>query len=458
MKIVMIGAGYVGLVSGVCFSEFGYNVVCVDQNSDKIAALKAGRAPIYEPGLEELMARNADRLAYSTDLADAVAGADVIFLAVGTPSRRGDGEADLSFVHEAARQLAPHLKRGAVVVLKSTVIVGTAANVREIIKQANPKADFSIASNPEFLREGSAIDDFLHPDRVVIGVEDARARDALSALYRPLNLRATPIVFTSLENAEITKYASNAFLAMKITFINEIADLCEKVGADVQEIARAIGLDNRIGGRFLHPGPGFGGSCFPKDTRAIAAAAQRFGAPLRLIEKTVEINEERTESLGDRIRQALGQPVSGRTIAVLGVAFKPNTDDCREAPSLSLIPRLQLEGAKIRAHDPQAMESASALLPGVAWCATPYEAAEGADALVILTEWNEYRALDLAELAERMTGRLIIDMRNIYRLDEMRGRGFRYVSIGRPTVEAELTVKSTSRPAVRVVAGPGRRS
>jgi UDPglucose 6-dehydrogenase len=431
----MIGTGYVGLVSGICFSEFGHRVTCVDQNETKIAALKRGEVPIFEPGLDELMARNIERLAFTTDLPAAVHDAEVIFLAVGTPSRRGDGEADLSYIHAAARQIAPNLSAGALVVIKSTVVVGTAALVRETIQAANPQADFSIASNPEFLREGSAIDDFLHPDRVVIGVEDERARARLAQLYRPLNLRDTPIIFTSLENAEVTKYAANAFLAMKITFINEIANLCEKVGGNVQDVASAIGLDKRIGSKFLHPGPGFGGSCFPKDTRALAAIGQRHGAPLRLVETTVEVNEQRTKSLTDRVKNSAGGSVKGMTIAVLGIAFKPNTDDFREAPSLSLIPALQEQGAMIRAHDPQATKAAGEALPNVVWCHTPYEAAIGADILVILTEWNEYRALDLSEIARVMAGNLIVDMRNVYRPDDMVGRRFRYVSIGRPVVE-----------------------
>jgi UDPglucose 6-dehydrogenase len=437
LKVVMIGTGYVGLVSGVCFSEFGHRVACVDQNEAKIAALQRGEIPIYEPGLEELMARNAERLTFTTDLAAAVREAEVIFLAVGTPSRRGDGEADLSYVHAAARQIAPELKPGVVVVIKSTVVVGTTARVRATIQETNPKAVFSIASNPEFLREGSAIEDFLHPDRVVIGVEDEQARSLLAQLYRPLSLRETRILFTSLENAELTKYAANAFLAMKITFINEIADLCEKVGGNVHDVARAIGFDNRIGAKFLHPGPGFGGSCFPKDTRALAAIGRKHGAPLRLVETTVKVNEERIESLRDRVKSAAGGSVANLTIGVLGIAFKPNTDDIREAASLSLIPSLQSEGATIRAHDPQAAKAASEILPNVIWCHTPYEAASGADILVILTEWNEYRALDLAELARSMAGNLIVDMRNIYKREEMIGRGFRYLSVGRPAVGPE---------------------
>jgi UDPglucose 6-dehydrogenase len=435
MNIVMVGTGYVGLVSGVCFSEFGHRVACVDQNEAKIAALQHGEVPIFEPGLQALMERNVERLTFTTDLARFVRDADVVFLAVGTPSRRGDGEADLSYVHAAARQIAPELKAGAVVVIKSTVVVGTASLVRATIQETNAKADFSIASNPEFLREGSAINDFLHPDRVVIGAEDERARSCLSRLYRPLNLRESPIIFTSLADAELTKYAANAFLAMKITFINEIANLCEKVGGNVQEVAQAIGLDNRIGAKFLHPGPGFGGSCFPKDTRALAAIGQNHGAPLRLVETTVSVNEERIQSLKDRVKIAAGGNLANLTIGVLGVAFKPNTDDVREAASLALIPGLQSEGATIKAHDPQAAKAAGEILSNTEWCHTPYEAARGADILVILTEWNEYRALDLTELGRVMAGNLIVDLRNIYKREEMMGRGFRYLSIGRQPVE-----------------------
>lgn len=431
----MIGTGYVGLVSGACFAELGHRVTCIDQDETKIAALKRGEAPIYEPGLVELLERNEERLSFTVDLAKGVAEAEVIFLAVGTPSRRGDGEADLSFVHAAARQIAPALRAGTVVVIKSTVVVGTARSVRGSIKEANPHIDFSIASNPEFLREGSAIEDFLHPDRVVVGVDDERARTRLAQLYRPLSLREAPIIFTTLENAEITKYAANAFLAMKVTFINEIANLCEVVGGDVQDVARAIGLDNRIGAKFLHPGPGFGGSCFPKDTRAFVAVGRKHGAPLRLVETAMKVNDERIGSLTERVRDAVGGNVKGLTIGVLGITFKPNTDDCREAASLSLIPALQTEGASVRVHDPQAENMNPGMLPGVTWCHTPYEAAKDADVLVILTEWNEYRALDLAEIARIMAGNVVVDMRNIYKREELAGLGLYYLSVGRPPVK-----------------------
>jgi UDPglucose 6-dehydrogenase len=435
LKVVMIGAGYVGLVSGICFSEFGYEVTCADKDEGKIAALREGRIPIYEPGLDELLARNAERMTFTSDIAEVLSEADVIFLAVGTPSsRRGDGEADLSHVYAAAREIAPHLKLGAVVAIKSTVIVGTAAKVRHIIKEANPNADFSTASNPEFLREGSAIEDFLHPDRVVIGVEDERARTLLGQLYRPLNLRDTPIIYTSLENAELAKYAANAFLAMKITYMNEIADLCERVGGNVQDIARAIGLDNRIGSKFLHPGPGYGGSCFPKDTRALAAIGRSHGVPLRLVDTTIHVNEQRVENLNYRVERAVGGSVKGLTIGVLGIAFKPNTDDCREAASLTLIPKLQGAGAAIRAHDPRAARPGRDLLPNVKWCDTVYEVAQGAHAIVILTEWNEYRALDLAQVMKAMKGTVIVDMRNVYTEREMAESGLRYVSVGRPPI------------------------
>ena len=435
MRIAMIGTGYVGLVSGVCFSEFGFDVVCADKDPGKIAALQRGEVPIFEPGLDDLMARNKEHLSFTTNLPSAVGSADVVFIAVGTPSRRGDGEADLTYVHAAAREVAEAMRPGAVVVIKSTVVVGTTRQVGAIITETAPDKDFSIAANPEFLREGSAIEDFMRPDRVVVGVEDANGENVLRQIYQPLYLRETPIVFTSLENAEIIKYAANAFLATKITFINEIADLCEKTGGDVQDIARAIGLDNRISGKFLHAGPGYGGSCFPKDTRAIAALARRLGAPLQLIEATIAVNEARINGLADRIAAEAGGTVAGKTVAVLGVAFKPNTDDIREAASLTVIPALQAAGATVRAHDPEAANAAEMELPGVTWCADAYEAAQGAEILVILTEWNAYRAMDMDRLGEAMSGRLIIDMRNVYRLDDMRGKGFRYVSVGRSTLE-----------------------
>lgn len=438
MKIAVIGTGYVGLVSGVCFSEFGFDVTCVDTDPEKIRKLNAGEVPIFEPGLDDLMEHNKARLTFTTDLDSALSDAVAVFIAVGTPSRRGDGEADLSYVEAAARQVAHAMRPGTVVVIKSTVVVGTTRRVGEIIAAEVPGKDFSMASNPEFLREGSAIEDFLRPDRVVIGVTDKRSEQTLRQLYRPLNLRETPIVVTSLENAEITKYAANAFLAMKVTFINEIADLCEKTGGDVQDIARAIGIDNRIGSKFLHPGPGYGGSCFPKDTRAMAAIAARMGAPVRLIETTISVNEDRVGNLADRVIAAAGGNVSGKTIAVLGIAFKPNTDDIREAASLTMIPALQKAGAIIKAHDPQAMTAASQVMDNVQWCDNAYATTDGADLAVILTEWNEYRALNLFRICDAMRGDILIDFRNIYPLHEMENVPLRYVSVGRPTVSGRL--------------------
>jgi len=434
MKIAVIGTGYVGLVSGVCFSEFGFDVTCVDSDPEKIRQLQGGAVPIFEPGLEDMLARNTLRLTFTTDMEAALSDAEAVFIAVGTPSRRGDGEADLTYVEAAARQVARAMRPGTVVVIKSTVVVGTTRRVGEIIAEEVPGKDFSIAANPEFLREGSAIEDFMRPDRVVVGVDDERGEQVLRQLYRPLNLRETPIVVTSLENAEITKYAANAFLAMKVTFINEIADLCEKAGGDVQDIARAIGIDNRIGSKFLHPGPGYGGSCFPKDTRAMAAIAARLGSPIRLVETTVRVNEERVEALAGKVLQAAGGDLQGRTVAILGIAFKPNTDDVREAASLTLIPALQQAGVDIRAHDPEAMDAARAMLSGVIWCDDAYQAAEGADVTVILTEWNEYRALDLNRLGAVMRGDSLVDFRNIYPLQEMQHVPLRYISVGRPAI------------------------
>ena len=433
MKIAVIGTGYVGLVSGVCFSEFGFDVNCVDLDPEKIESLNAGKVPIFEPGLEDMMERNKGRLTFTTNLDMALSDADAVFIAVGTPSRRGDGEADLTYVEAAAKQVAHAMRPGAVVIIKSTVVVGTTRRVGEIIAAEVPGKDFSMASNPEFLREGSAIEDFMRPDRVVIGVTDERGEQTLRQLYRPLNLRETPIVVTSPENAEITKYAANAFLAMKVTFINEIADLCEKSGGDVQEIARAIGIDNRIGSKFLHPGPGYGGSCFPKDTRAMAAIAARMGSPIRLIETTIEVNDNRVDQLASKVIEAAGGDVDGKTIAVLGIAFKPNTDDVREAASLTLIPALQKAGASIKAHDPQAMPAATKILENVQWGDDAYETADGADVAVILTEWNEYRALDLSRISEAMHGDLLVDFRNIYPLHEMENVPLKYISVGRPT-------------------------
>jgi len=433
MRIAMIGSGYVGLVSGACFSEFGVDVVCVDRDAEKIASLEAGRMPIYEPGLEDLVAANrrAGRLTFSTDLAAAVGGADAVFIAVGTPSRRGDGHADLSFVFEVAEEIARSLDGYTVVVTKSTVPVGTGRKVAKIIADARPEADFDIVSNPEFLREGSAINDFMRPDRVVIGAEGDRARDHMRALYRPLHLIETPILFTDLETAELTKYAANAFLAAKITFINEIADLCEAVGGDVHDVARGIGLDNRIGSKFLHPGPGYGGSCFPKDTLALVRTAQEAGAPLRIVETVVEVNEARKRSMADRVVAACGGSVAGRTLAVLGVTFKPNTDDMRDSPSLEIIPALLAAGARVAAYDPEGMDEAKSLIDGVDWRDGAYAAIEGADAVVILTEWNEFRALDLDRVKAGLKAPLVVDLRNIYEPAEMAALGFRYFCVGR---------------------------
>jgi UDPglucose 6-dehydrogenase len=434
MRITMIGAGYVGLVSGTCLSDFGHDVTCVDRDAARIAALEAGRVPIFEPGLDDLLARNmaAGRLRFVTGLAEAVAGADAVFIAVGTPTRRGDGHADLSYVHAAAEEIAAHLSGHTLVVTKSTVPVGTNRAVGRIIREAAPDADFDIASNPEFLREGAAIEDFMRPDRIVCGVETARARAMLDEIYRPLNLRETPILFTDIESAEMIKYAANAFLATKITFINEIADLCERVGADVQQVAKGIGLDRRIGPKFLHPGPGYGGSCFPKDTAALARTGREHATPLRIVETVIEVNEARKRAMVGRILDALDDRVAGRRIAVLGVTFKPNTDDMREAPALTIVPALIGAGAEVRVCDPEGRKEGEALLPGVAWIADPYEAASGADALVIITEWNAFRALDLARLRRAMRGTALVDLRNIYSPADARAAGFAYTSIGRP--------------------------
>ena len=433
MRIAVIGTGYVGLVSGACFSEFGVNVVCVDKDQAKIGALQRGKMPIYEPGLETLVDSNvrAGRLSFTTDLKAAVDGADAVFIAVGTPSRRGDGHADLSYVFAAAEEVAAALDGYTVVVTKSTVPVGTGREVARIIRNARPDADFDVASNPEFLREGSAINDFMRPDRVVIGTDGERARQLLRALYRPLYLIETPIIFTNLETAELIKYAANTFLATKITFINEIADLCERVGADVHDVAKGIGLDGRIGRKFLHPGPGYGGSCFPKDTLALVRNAQEVGSPLRIVETVVAVNDARKERMAERIINVCGRPMSGKTIAILGLTFKPNTDDMRESPSLTIIPALQRAGATVRAFDPEGMREAKLLLPDVTYCRDAYDAMSGADALVILTEWNEFRALDLDRVKRLLRRPLILDLRNIYNPDEMAAAGFEYDCIGR---------------------------
>jgi UDPglucose 6-dehydrogenase len=433
MRIAMIGAGYVGLVSGVCFSDFGHDVVCVDRDHRRIDALRAGRSPIYEPGLDALMAKNtaAGRLGFTTDLAAATAGVDAVFIAVGTPTRRGDGHADLSYVYAAAREVAAALKGPAVIVVKSTVPVGTNAEVGRILRETRPDLELDVASNPEFLREGAAIEDFMRPDRVVVGAETERAREVMRALYRPLSLRETPILFTTLESAELVKYAANAFLAVKITFINEIADLCEKVGADVQDVARGMGLDGRIGSKFLHPGPGYGGSCFPKDTLALSRTAQQHNSPVRIVETVVDVNEARKRRMVEKVRDALDGRMAGRRIAVFGVTFKPETDDMREAPSLTIVPALIGAGASVAVCDPQGRKEGEALLPGVSWVDDPYVAAAGADAIVVLTEWNMFRGLDLARLRAAMTGDALIDLRNIYRADLATGAGFAYVGVGR---------------------------
>lgn len=434
MNVVMIGAGYVGLVSGACFAEFGARVVCVDVDDERIATLRSGKIPIYEPGLESLVASNvaAGRLGFSTDASAHLGQADLVFIAVGTPSRRGDGHADLSFVFEAARSIAPHLRGYTVVVDKSTVPVGTARQVQQIITEANPDADFDVASNPEFLREGAAISDFMRPDRVLLGVEVERAEQYLRELYRPLNLIETPIVVTDLESAELTKYAANAFLATKISFINEIAALCEAVGADVHAVARGMGLDGRIGRKFLHPGPGYGGSCFPKDTLALVRTARENGVSCQIVESVVAVNEAQRLRMVEKIRTALGGSEEGKTIAVLGLSFKPETDDMREAPALAILPPLVAAGATVRAHDPQACEQAARLLPDViSYHQDIYATLEGADALVLMTEWNAYRGMDLDQVLLRMSGRVFVDLRNVYEPDAMRAQGFEYVGVGR---------------------------
>jgi UDPglucose 6-dehydrogenase len=434
MRIAMIGTGYVGLVTGTCLSDFGHDVVCVDKNAEKIDRLRAGDVPIYEPGLDELLARNAGagRLAFTADLGEAMAGAEAVFIAVGTPSRRGDGHADLSYVYAAAEEVARHITDYVVVVTKSTVPVGTNREVARRIRAANPDAAFDVASNPEFLREGAAIEDFMRPERVVTGVETERARGVMAEVYRPLNLRETPMVYTDLESAELIKYAANAFLATKITFINEIADLCERAGANVQAVAKGIGLDGRIGPKFLHPGPGYGGSCFPKDTAALARTGQELASPVRIVETVIEVNDARKRAMVEKIRGALDDRLAGRRIAVLGVTFKPNTDDMREAPSLTIVPALIGGGAEVRVSDPEGRKEGEAMLPGATWCDDAYEAAAGADALVIITEWNEFRALDLERLRQTMRGTVLVDLRNIYVPEEARAAGFSYTSVGRP--------------------------
>jgi UDPglucose 6-dehydrogenase len=434
MRVAMIGSGYVGLVSGACFADFGHHVVCVDKDAGKIEALRRGEMPIYEPGLDDLVAANvkSGRLSFETELKGPVAEADAVFIAVGTPSRRGDGHADLTYVYAAAKEIAAALDGFTVVVTKSTVPVGTGDEVERIIREARPDAEVAVVSNPEFLREGAAIQDFKHPDRIVVGTEDARASKVMAQLYRPLYLNRSPIMTTARRTAELIKYAANAFLATKITFINEIADLCERVGADVQDVARGIGLDNRIGSKFLHPGPGYGGSCFPKDTLALIKTGQDHEAPLRIIETVASVNETRKRAMARKVTAAIGASLRGKTVAVLGLTFKPNTDDMRDAPSIPLITALRDMGATVRVYDPVGMEQAKKVLPELTYASNEYECAKGAVALVICTEWEQFRALDLDRVKDAMADKpAIVDLRNIYQADEMMQRGFIYESVGR---------------------------
>jgi UDPglucose 6-dehydrogenase len=434
MRIAMIGAGYVGLVSGACFSDFGHHVICIDKDEEKIAALKSGIIPIHEPGLADLVASNVrqGRLTFDDEVKSAVGSADVVFIAVGTPSRRGDGHADLSYVFAAAREIARALSKFSVVVTKSTVPVGTSDEVERLMREENPEAEFAVVSNPEFLREGAAIRDFKHPDRIVIGTDDPRARKVIAEVYRPLHLNAPPILYTDRRTAELTKYAANSFLATKVAFINEIADLAEKVGANIQEVARGIGLDNRIGSKFLHAGPGFGGSCFPKDTMALIKTGQDNETPLRIIETVVAVNDQRKRAMARKVANAIGGNLRGKSIAVLGVTFKPNTDDMRDAPSIPLITALQDMGAQVRAFDPVGMPQAKKMLENVTFCDDAYDCAKGAHALVIVTEWEQFRALDLEEIASIMASSVIVDLRNIYSPEEVIRNGFHYCGIGRP--------------------------
>jgi UDPglucose 6-dehydrogenase len=452
MRVAMIGAGYVGLVSGACFADFGHRVICVDKEPKKIARLTRGEMPIFEPGLDGLIASNMaeGRLSFSTDVAAAVAQADVVFLAVGTPSRRGDGHADLSYIFAAAREVAAAVSGFTVIVTKSTVPVGTGDEIEELIHVVHPEADVAVVSNPEFLREGAAIRDFKHPDRIVIGMSDDRARKLMEELYRPLYLNEAPFLFTTRRAAELIKYAANAFLATKITFINEIADLCEKVGTDVQEVARGLGLDHRIGSKFLHAGPGFGGSCFPKDTRALVKTAQDHDAPLRIVETVIAINDARKRAMARKVARAFSGSLRGKTVGVLGLTFKPNTDDMREAPSIALIAALQDLGAKVRVYDPAGMAQARDVLDNVTYCDGPYYCAEDADALVIATEWEQFRALDLSRLREAMAAPIIVDLRNIYRPDEMEKLGFIYESVGRPSAPRTIPRRGTAGSAKHV--------
>ncbi|HCK18675.1 MAG TPA: UDP-glucose 6-dehydrogenase [Thalassospira sp.] len=436
MRVAMIGTGYVGLVSGACFSEFGTDVVCVDKDLEKIARLEEGIMPIYEPGLDVLVENNvkAGRLTFTTSLKEGVKDADAVFIAVGTPTRRGDGHADLSYVYAAAEEIAEAMEGFTVIVTKSTVPVGTGREVERIIREKRPDAEFAVVSNPEFLREGSAIGDFMRPDRVVIGTSDERAREVMSDLYRPLYLIETPIVFTTRETSEMIKYAANTFLAAKITFINEIADLCEKVGADVHDVARGIGLDGRIGKKFLHPGPGYGGSCFPKDTLALVRTAQEYDSPLRIIETVVDVNAKRKKAMADRVISACGGSVAGKTIGILGLAFKPNTDDMRDAPSLDIVPALIAAGATVKGYDPEAMGEAKKLLDGISYCENAYDTIEGADAMVVLTEWNEFRGMDLDRIKAALKHPIVVDLRNVYDPSEMAEHGFSYSCVGRASI------------------------
>ena len=433
MHIAMIGSGYVGLVSGACFADFGHVVTCVDKDASKIAALQRGQIPIFEPGLAEIVANNMrqERLSFTTELAEAVRSADAVFIAVGTPSRRGDGHADLTYVFEAAKEIAASLDGFTVVVTKSTVPVGTGDEVERVIRAAAPACDVAVVSNPEFLREGAAISDFKRPDRIVIGIEDERAREVMSEIYRPLYLNQPPILFTSRRTAELTKYAANAFLATKITFINEIADLCERTGANVQDVARGIGLDNRIGAKFLHAGPGYGGSCFPKDTLALIKTGQDMGAPIRIVETVAAVNAQRKRAMAGKVLEACGGSVAGKTIAVLGLAFKPNTDDMRDAPSIDIVAALEEAGAHVAAYDPESMAQARPLMEKVRFCKDPYECVQGAQALVIVTEWDAFRALDMKRVKAALAAPVVVDLRNIYRPEEMRRLGFTYASVGR---------------------------
>ena len=433
MRIAMIGTGYVGLVSGACFSDFGHDVTCIDKDASKIEALLAGRIPIFEPGLHALVAKNvkSGQLSFTLQMADAVPKAEAVFIAVGTPSRRGDGHADLSYVYAAAREMAEYLSPGVVVVTKSTVPVGTGDEVERIIREVRPDLEFSVASNPEFLREGAAIQDFKRPDRIVIGCEDQHAEEILKEIYRPLFLNQSPVVTMSRRGAELTKYAANALLATKITFINEIADLCERVGADVQDVARGVGLDNRIGPKFLHAGPGYGGSCFPKDTLALLKTGQDYDTPLRIVEAVAMVNDNRKRSMGRKVINAMGGQMQGRTVAILGLTFKPNTDDMRDSPSLAIVQTLQDAGASIRAYDPEGMEQAAQMMNGVCFCEDAYAAMDGADAAVIVTEWDRFRALDFSRMKALMTQMILVDLRNIYERHEVERHGFKYVAIGR---------------------------